>query len=52
MYLSLVLLVVVAGGSVCAASMTNSWAVQVSDSDDAADALATKHGFVNIGHVS
>ena len=42
----------VTGESVCDARMTNSWAVQVTNGDAAADALAKKHGFVNIGHVS
>ena len=53
MSLSLVLLVaVVASGSLCDASMTNSWAVQVPKGDRAADVAAKKHGFVNIGRVS
>ena len=45
-----VVVVVVLVGRECAASMTNSWAVQLRVGD--ADALAKKHGFVNLGLVS
>ena len=35
-----------------AGPMTNSWAVQVhSDGKEAADALANKYGFINLGEV-
>jgi hypothetical protein len=35
-----------------AADMTNSWAVQVrTGGKEAADALAEKHGFINLGQV-
>ncbi len=36
----------------CAAMVTNSWAVQVlAGGEEAADALAIKYGFVNLGLV-
>jgi len=34
-----------------ASTMTNSWAIQVSGGIGAADELASKHGFVNLGQV-
>ncbi len=41
-------------GWLCAASMTNSWAVQVAQDveREQVDALAKNHGFVNLGLVS
>ena len=54
----LVALMAAAGGvNLCAATMTNSWAVciqgdDVSTRNQAADALAEKHGFINLGLVS
>ena len=51
MFLSLLLCVVV-GLSYGTATMTNSWAVQVtSGGKQAADALASKYGFINLGLV-
>ncbi len=51
--LLMVMLVVAGTATLCAAtSMTNSWAVQVQDGWEAAEALAKKHGFVNLGLVS
>ena len=50
---SLVVLLCVASISHGAGSMTNSWAVQVrSGGKEAADALASKYGFINLGLVS
>ena len=50
--LFLCLLCVVASISHGAGSMTNSWAVQVrSGGKEAADALASKYGFINLGLV-
>ena len=49
---SLVVLLLIVAGSLCAADTTNSWAVQVSGGDIIADELAKKHGFVNLGLVS
>ena len=51
--MELVMVLVLSAGGVVGASMTNSWAVQVTGGgDDAADALAIKHGFINLGQVS
>ena len=50
--ISLAVLLCVAGVSHGAGSMTNSWAVQItSGGKEAADALASKYGFINLGLV-
>ena len=47
-----VLCVVAFSGSYATASMTNSWAVQItSRGEEAADELAKKYGFDNLGQV-
>ena len=53
MWLRGAILLCVASISHGAGSMTNSWAVQVrSGGKEAADALASKYGFINLGLVS
>ena len=45
-------LLLVASLNYAAASMTNSWAVQItSGGEEAADELASKYGFINLGQV-
>ncbi len=49
-FLMLVLIATLSGGE--ARAYTNSWAVAVEGGAEAADQLAAKHGFTNLGMVS
>ena len=38
-------------GSCCGAQYSNSWAVEITGGDAVADAIAEKHGVINLGKV-
>ena len=48
----LVLLVSGLGPAFCQKIYTNTWAVQIPGGQEVAEQVASKHSFVNLGHVS